>query len=199
MKFGVCSVFFLALGALSTGSATATDVYGGGASLPAGAYVGYDFLSGNYRQSSNTLTSTSGAVWVSPGSMFGAWSAATGNRISYCQTGSANGTIIFNHFDGVNVVAGATGVCNGTASGFNAPPGISVDPHFAVSDAPMSQTDYMRFANGGKLAQYGEPVQFPSLASAIGIVFNNPNAPVPFNLTDSQLCGIFSGSITYWN
>ncbi|HEV7779375.1 MAG TPA: substrate-binding domain-containing protein [Luteibacter sp.] len=193
-------LFFLGLLALATGS-VAGDVFGGGAALPAGAYVGFGFLAaGNPRLSANTASNTysAGRAAIDSGSLFGAWNVATGNAISYCQTGSASGRKLFDNFDGVVALTSA-GPCNGTTAGFAAPNGVAVDPYFASSDIPLSQAEYDQFAAGGKTGVYGRPAQFPVLASSIALVFNNPDVTATLNLADTQICNILNGSVTNWN
>lgn len=193
----VAGAVLLSLG-LAAGSAMATNVYGGGATLPAGAYVGFDFLSTSptSKISTNTTSGQAGAT-ISATSLFGAYAATSGNKVSYCQTGSGNGKKIFDHYDGTNVLAGATGTCDGTTAGFGAGTGAAVDPHFAGSDAPMSSAEFGWFANGGKTAANGQPVQFPAVAGSIALIYNNADV-ASLDLTEAQVCGIFDGSITNW-
>ncbi|KAF1009116.1 MAG: Alkaline phosphatase L [Luteibacter sp.] len=194
----VAGAVLLTLGLTAAGSAMSTDTFGGGATLPAGAYVGFDFLSGGQKQSANTSVNATGAATVSGGSLFGAWAAASSNKVSYCQTGSGNGKKIFDNSDGTNHLT-AVGACDGTTAGFNAPAGVLVNPHFAGSDAPMSTTEYSWFNTGGKTATYGEPTQFPAVAGSIAIIYNNGDVTTQLNLTDAQICSVFNGTTTNWS
>ncbi|KAG9601256.1 hypothetical protein KCV01_g7648, partial [Aureobasidium melanogenum] len=101
--------------------------------------------------------------------------------------------------DGTTTLVGATGACTGSTSGFGAL-SAPVDPHFAGSDAPMSQDEFNWFGLGGKTAANGQPVQFPSVVGSVAIAFNNPDVPASgLNLSDAGLCRIFSGQISDWN
>src|SRR5690606_23740249 len=44
--------------------------------------------------------------------------------------------------------------------------------------------------------RYGPLLQFPSVATSVTIPFNKTGAAL--NLTDAQVCGIFSGRISTW-
>jgi len=195
----VTGAVMLVLGLSAAGTAMSTDTFGGGATLPAGGYVGFNFLNPAVKQSANTAFPTSGAAAVSSTSLFGAWAARTGNKVSYCQTGSGNGKKIFDNSDGTNHLT-AIGACDGTTIGFGAPSSILVNPHFAGSDAPMSATEYNWFdVTGGKKTQYGEPVQFPAVAGSIAVIYRKDSLSTPLNLTSAQVCGVFNGSITQWS
>jgi ABC-type phosphate transport system substrate-binding protein len=184
------------LGLLAANPAMSTNAFGGGASLPASAYVGGAAVSNIFL--TNVPGQTGGSIDAA--SMLGQWSATTGNKLAYCQTGSVNGKKIFDHFDGVTVLPGATGACTGTTSGFGALQGSVPDPHFAATSAPMTQAEFGGFASGGKVTAYSQPVQFPSLVGSIAIAFNNPDvAASSLNLSDSALCRIFSGAVTDWS
>ncbi|MEX1826966.1 substrate-binding domain-containing protein [Luteibacter sp. CQ10] len=196
----VAGAVLLSLGLSAIGAAMATNVYGGGATLPAGGYVGWSFVSSRPVRffSSNVSSTSSGAATVATDSLIGHWASTTGNSVSYCQTGSGNGKKIFDHFDGSVVLIGATGACTGTTSGFGAASGAPVDPHFAGSDAPMSQQEFNWFTSGGKNTANTQPVQFPAIVGSVAIAYNNPDAS-SLNLTDAAVCRIFAGQVTNWN
>jgi ABC-type phosphate transport system substrate-binding protein len=196
--------FLMALGLSTAGAAMSTDVFGGGATLPAGGYVGWNFLVFNPPQIlSSTVTSVLGAP-IDPTSLLGGWASSSGNRLAYCQTGSANGKKIFDHSSGTMQLVGATGPCNGGlggSGGFGAVPAF-VDPHFVASDAPLSQDEFNWFGNsnpifGQKATANSQPVQFPAIVGTIAIAFNNPEAP-DLNFSDAGLCKLFSGSVVDW-
>ncbi|HEV7779378.1 MAG TPA: substrate-binding domain-containing protein [Luteibacter sp.] len=194
----------LCLGSVVATAASATDTFGGGATLPAGAYVGFNFIGAtNAVLSSNTSTQFAGQnpSTVDSGSLFGAWSASTGNKISYCQTGSGNGKKIFDKTDGTTALT-SIGACAGGLTGFAAATTATVDPYFAGSDAPMSSSEYGLFgtATTGKGPVYGEPAQFPAVAGTIAIVYHNADAPQgTLNLSDQQICGVLNHTITTWD
>ncbi|HEV7779376.1 MAG TPA: substrate-binding domain-containing protein [Luteibacter sp.] len=194
----------LCLGSVVATAASATDTFGGGATLPAGAYVGFNFVGAtNAVLSSNTSTQFAGQnpSAVDSTSLFGVWAAATSNKISYCQTGSGNGKKIFDKTDGTTALT-SVGACAGGLTGFGAPAGVAVDPYFAGSDAPMSSSEYTLFgtATTGKGPVYGQPSQFPAVAGSIAIVYHNADAPQgTLNLSDAQICGVLNHTITTWD
>ncbi|MDR6644713.1 ABC-type phosphate transport system substrate-binding protein [Luteibacter sp. 1214] len=194
----IAGAVLLALG-LASGSAMATNVYGGGATLPAGAYVGFGFLtSTNTKLSNNT---TGGQNNILSTSLFGA-GKGTGNATSYCQTGSGGGKKIFDHADSnpVTTVYSGTNPCTGAASateGFGASSSAAIDPHFVGSDAPFSQSEFDWYRAGNKSAAGHQPVQFPAVIGSIAIAYNKPG--VTLDLTEAQVCGIFNHTITQWS
>jgi ABC-type phosphate transport system substrate-binding protein len=213
----IAGAVMLAIGLSAAGAAMSTDVFGGGATLPAGAYVGFNFngvspiakLSTNATTNHLDPTSPLPVVGVSSGSLFGAWAATSGNHVSFCQTGSGNGKKIFDNTDGASPAHAltATDFCTGNAfvapsstSGFGASLATTVNPHFAASDAPMSQSEYgWFFSPGNKTTKYTQPVQFPAVVGSVAIVLNNANITTQVNLTDTQLCGVYNGSISTWS
>lgn len=195
----VAGAVLMTLGLMGAGSAMSTNVFGGGATLPAGGYVGFNFASTSPTKIFSTNVSTQTGAAVATDSLFGVWAANNSNAVAYCQTGSGNGKKIFDHYDGTTTLVGATGACTGSTSGFGAL-SAPVDPHFAGSDAPMSQDEFNWFGLGGKTAANGQPVQFPSVVGSVAIAFNNPDVPASgLNLSDAGLCRIFSGQISDWN
>jgi len=208
----IAGAVLLAVGFAAAGSAMSTDVFGGGATLPAGAYVGFNFngVTPSAKLSTNATTnnldpSAPAPVGVAANSLFGAWAASSSNHVSYCQTGSGNGKKIFDNTDGASPTAhplSGTDFCNGNAftpvqGGFGASLSTTVNPHFAGSDAPMSQTEFGWFTSpGNKATKYTQPVQFPAVVGSIAIVINNSAITSPVNLTDSQVCQVFNGQAT---
>jgi hypothetical protein len=193
--------------AIMATSAMSTTLYGGGASLPAGAYFGWSFL-----PNSRLIL----PVNVSTTSLLGAWAASTGNAIQYCQTGSGGGKRVLNGDTSSTLEHPSLitdGDCNVgfvdnnipgippvSPTGFQIPVTAVGQPDFIASDAPYTSTDYQTFVNF-KGPTRGEPVQFPAIGGAIAVVYKNSDINVPhhMNLTTTQVCGIFSGNITLWN
>jgi phosphate transport system substrate-binding protein len=166
-----------------------TTLVGGGATLPALGYSGVD----THRQ-----------ITPYTGSLFYVYSSQLGNpQVSYCQTGSAAGKNIFagNAIAGFNVqklCADSLPSQLKTANGFGAADvGRSdlVQADFAATDSPLTATDYSTYI-ANRPSSY--PVEFPALAGAIAIAYNKVGVDA-LNLTDAQLCLIFSGRITDWN
>jgi len=206
----LAAAVLMTLGFSAAGAAMSSDLYGGGATLPAGGYVGWNFTATG---ASSAVFSTNVASPAQPGatidtaSLLGHWAAtsttSTGNKLGYCQTGSGNGKKIMDHSTGTATLVGGTGVCDGSTSGFGAKAPVVVDPHFAGSDAPMSQDEFNWFGNGSavfgnKTAANGQPVQFPSIVGSVAIAYNNPDAS-SLDFSDAGLCKIFTGSVSNWN
>jgi phosphate transport system substrate-binding protein len=197
----------MTLGLSATGAAMSTDVFGGGATLPAGGYLGWAFTPSQIF-SANVASPSQTAAAIDSASLLGHWSFVSGNKLAYCQTGSGNGKKIFDHSSGTAQLVGGTGACDGTVNtgkGFGANASV-VDPHFAGSDAPMSQDEFNWFGNGSpanplfgqKTAANGQPVQFPSIVGSVAIAYNNPDVP-SLDFSDAGLCKVLTGSVANWN
>ena len=203
MKMLAGAVLFC-VGGLAATSAMSTTLSGGGATLPAGGYVGFNFLStpGIARLSKGPATTPpSYGAAVSTSSLFGAWASTTGNDISYCQTGSGAGKRFLNGDPtGTLTTTGACGVITGTPAlvGFDITAVNSQNPDFIASDAPLAQSEYTQFVNAK--AAHVEPVQFPALVGSIAIIYNIPGlaSGVRLNLSESQVCQVFSGKAATW-
>ena len=181
-------------GAIAVSMATlahaGTTLVGGGATLPSLGYVG---------------SAAAVQKQVSPASsnsFFGVYSAQRGYpAVSYCLTGSGTGK---------NILAGVPGTSvqndcpdTGTITGFGAPAVGRTDltqPNFAAADSPLTQTDYSNYVTNRVASK---PIEFPAVAGAIAIAFNKTDdqgsSVSAVNLTDSQICGVFSGKITDWS
>ena len=220
MKFNFAYVRVAAVAAALTAQAAiaatvdqpSTIIYGGGATLPAIAYVGGLWLNSlPAARLSNTLPPAPGAksnnFAADKASLFGAYalSTAAGTQkagtvgIQYCQTGSGTGR---KALDNVVDARGQCGDYSGSAVGFS---GVAVDPNFAASDAPLAQSEITAFnttnATTGINYQttHTQQVQLPAVAGAVAVVYNNADlGKVQLNLTRSDICGIFSGQITNW-
>ncbi|MDE0854089.1 MAG: substrate-binding domain-containing protein [Nevskia sp.] len=170
------------LGAVSA-AANAQTIYGGGATLPAVGYVG-------------TTADTSSSRLTNPVNDSNSLFANVGSfTVSYCQTGSGTGKKVLGKWNTFS----ADNTCpafSSTPFGFSAPSGQTL-PDFAASDAPLSQTEFSSVVTNA--SSRGEPVQFPAVAGAIGILYNNSSLSGTQNLTDAQVCAIFAGSYTNWN
>lgn len=195
-----------AFAATVTAPAALGTIYGGGATLPAGAYIGQNWL-GFAPAKRHALTSTSAKVLAddpaNPASLFGNFTlngtGATADgkmwTVSYCATGSGTGRNIIRGTVDATVSCADYNTTSGL--GFSA---NKADADFAASDAPFSATEYASFLTGTRAAAHTAPVQFPAVAGAIGIIYNNADlGSVQLNLTESQICQIFAGQITNWN
>jgi phosphate transport system substrate-binding protein len=181
MKF-IAGAVLLSL-ASAAGAAT---VVGGGATLPTYGYAGQGA----------GAASTGAPLVPATGSLFGVYTANGGSPVTYCPTGSGAGKRIL----ASNVPGTETGnaLCLNSTSptGFKQTGGATItQAHFAGSDAPLSAAEFTNYTNGhaGKL-----PEQFPSISGAIAIAFNKTGVST-LNLTEGQICGIFSGQIKTWN
>lgn len=178
-------------------------IYGGGATLPIGAYVGSKWLGATDATSKRqSITSTSKTLdLLNPAAVDSLFAQVTLTspagkffKVSYCGTGSGTGR---------NVLRGtvdATGACanyDTTPAGFAA---TTAEADFAGSDAPFSASEVASFGAGSRAATRIAPVQLPAVAAAIGVIFNNSDlGNAKLNLTESQLCQVVSGAITNWN
>ena len=191
-------------------AASATDLVGGGASLPALAYVGDDFTTTNpqSRLSTNagldagldSFNNPYESIYVTADSIFGVFQNVS-YTASYCQTGSGTGKRVLVGANSLN----ANGDCRDYSAspvGFSAP-GSQTDPDFVGSDAPLTADDVTDFLNGPR-ANRQDLVQVPALSTLIALplnlgndVFGNPiNRP---NLSTAQVCDIFTGDATSWD
>jgi len=191
-KVSVAAIFlglsFSALGQSAT-------LNGGGATLPGVAYVGG--ANSTPTTHPNRLTDPSVDV-IDGASLFGAYTNffnaqdTTTPAVSYCQLGSGAGKSVL---DGVNAASLACGTWSTAGTGFS---GATAEPHFVGSDAPMSQAEYTTF-NTNKGTTRGQPVQFPSIAGSVAIIYQNSDSHSQINLSKAEVCLIFAGKITNWS
>ena len=191
-------------------AASATDLVGGGASLPALAYVGDDFTTTNpqSRLSTNagldagldSFNNPYESIYVTADSIFGVFQNVS-YTASYCQTGSGTGKRVLVGANSLN----ADGDCRDYSAspvGFSALAG-QTDPDFVSSGAPLTADEVIAFLNGPR-ANRQDLVQVPALSTLIALplnlgndVFGNPiNRP---NLSTAQVCDIFTGDATSWD
>ncbi|RZU46959.1 periplasmic binding family protein [Fluviicoccus keumensis] len=180
-------------------------LYGGGATLPAGAYIGNKWL-GFSTPKRHALTSTTKKLLdadpAAPDSLFGYFTQTGVNgdvtklwKVSYCATGSGTGR---------NVIRGTVDA-SGACPDYSVTSGLSfgadkASADFAATDAPFSASEYASFLTGPRAAGKTAIVQLPAVAGAIGIIYNNADlGNVALNLTESQICQIFAGTINNWN
>ncbi len=187
-------------------AASATDLVGGGASLPALAYVGDGFTMSNpeARLTSDVLFSgfdpsfnqyEQATVSQSQGSIFYAFQQEnTPHTASYCQTGSGTGK---------SVLVGnlsADGDCRDysvSPVGFSAPAGQN-RPDFIGSDAPLKSSNVTDFVNGPNTAGDGI-FQMPALGALIALPVNFATTSSKPDLSNQQVCEIFSGITQDWS
>lgn len=188
------------------GSANAADLYGGGATFPAPAYVGDLYNSTSpvaklSRDSAITLPAVSfnvAALGNSTGTKVPVFkdyrTRYPADAVSYCQTGSGTGKRVLNN-DGIF----ANGDCSTTAiAGFSALSGQSA-PDFIGTDAPISTADYNTFI-ANMASTRGAIVQIPALAGAIALPFKDDvTGPTTVALSPDNVCRIFSGIVKDWN
>ncbi|WP_206860508.1 PstS family phosphate ABC transporter substrate-binding protein [Lysobacter changpingensis] len=200
---------------MTAGSAMAVDLYGGGATFPAVPYVGDSYLdpATDARLSTNAANSLlaapagvypaghpsagAAASWAglgesSPGlnSVFLGYSNASGNKVSYCQTGSGFGKQMLNS-------NGAGGSCLDFSASPAGLSGASTTPDFIGTDSPYSTGDYNTFLGGPNAAAKQGITQLPTMVGAIALTYDgNGTALLP--LTTAQVCQIYAGQITNW-
>lgn len=188
------------------GSANAADLYGGGATFPAPAYVG-DLYNGTSpvaklsRDSAITLPAVTFSVaglGNSTGTKIPVFqdyhSRYSADAVSYCQTGSGTGKKILNN-DGIF----ANGACSPAGiTGFSSVSGQSA-PDFIGTDAPIATADYNTFITN-MAATRTAIVQIPVLAGAIALPFKDTAGGLTsVALNTEQVCRIFAGDIKNWN
>ena len=194
-------------------AASAADLVGGGATLPALAYIGNGFIDPQGTGVDARLSTNAGldagqdasnnnyvSANVTAGSIFAAFQTAS-RTASYCQTGSGTGKRVLVGANSLN----ANGDCRDYSAspvGFSAP-GSQTDPDFVGSDAPLTADDVADFLNGPR-ANRQDLVQVPALGALIALplnlgddVFGNPISRP--NLSNAQVCDIFSGDATSWD
>ncbi|WP_158241439.1 substrate-binding domain-containing protein [Dyella sp. AD56] len=169
--------------AIASAAHAGTTLVGGGATLPALGYGG----DVTHRQ-----------ITPVTGSFLYVYSAQAGNpQTSYCQTGSGAGK---------NILAGVSGtsVQNACPDGSATPTGFGAaavgrsdltQPNFAGADSPLSASDYSNYVTNRSSSF---PVEFPAVAGAVAIAFDKSGVDT-LNLTDAQVCQIFSGQVTDWS
>lgn len=169
-------------------AAGATNLVGGGATLPAIGYTG---------SATFPLPAGTGPITPGGGSLFGVYNAASGNTSTYCPIGSGGGKKVLAGNDSanfqVNLACGPT-TTPATPQGFGGSGLAQAD--FAASDAPMSSSEFANYRLGhGSTTQ---PVQLPAIAGSIAVVFKKSGVS-SLTLSEAQICGVFSGQITDWN
>lgn len=199
-KIGALAVAVAAL--MAAGSAMAAEsLYGGGATFPAPAYVGSDYLLTNpdsrlSTNAGNNLLQT--PPWqsapLSATSFFQDYTNDTTNLISYCQTGSGFGK---------TTLGGAVSnqFCRDfstTPLGFTSP-AANTRPDFIGTDSPISTADYTNLMTGTNAAR-SPIVQIPTLAGAIALPHNaSVNGVVNVDLSVEMVCKIYAGVIDDWS
>jgi len=189
-------------------AANAADLFGGGASLPAIAYVGDSFTNFDPQARFSTTDTTllpmgmdSSAGVEAVNSIFSAYKASTTNNASYCQTGSGTGKRVLlgaANNGGTWSAAGNCGDYDDTPEGFSAPSG-QVIPDFAGSDAPLTTADITTFTGGPRQSARTSLTQVPALGAFIALPLNVSTADNKPPLTTNQVCGIFAGVYQNWN
>ncbi len=149
---------------------------------------------------------------------YAAWFAAytsahSADLFSYAAAGSGAGqngflTNNINYFEPVsstNTIGYANGYNDKTLT-YGTIAGTQVD--FGASDAPLvssqlttavdgSYDAYGTSTNGS--AVYGPMIQIPTLGVPVTVAYNQSSLSSTLQLTDAQVCSIFSGAYTTWN
>jgi len=178
---------------LASAAGAVTTLVGGGSASPVIGYTGVPAFP----------VPILAPIVPATGSLLGVYSSASGggDPTTYCPTGGTVGKKILAGNDPVNYQVNH--VCSGFMStGFG---GVGLaQPFFAASDAPMTSSEVNAYVAGHGAGT--QPVQLPSIAGAIAIVFRkdaNAATGTPavnsMTLTEAQICGIFSGQIRTWD
>ncbi len=190
-------------------AASAANLVGGGASLPAVAYVGDGFTvpDPQARLSSSVLFAginpgtgmPYNQVTVDGASIFGVYNQGA-NNASYCQTGSGTGKRVLlgaPNNGGTWSADGACGDYSATPLGFSAQSGQEI-PDFAGSDSPLTADDIATFNGGTRDTARTNLVQVPALGAYIGLPLQMDGGFVKPDLSEDDVCGIFSGEYQSW-
>jgi phosphate transport system substrate-binding protein len=171
-----------ALTFFSTAGVAQSVIQGGGASSEQ-----YDYGNGAPQDTPGT-TEFGLFDATSPSATFG----------TYWESGSGTGQLSFlsdNITCDISKAETGTATCTGSAGGANV-------VHYAASDSVLSATQVSSWATSsiGQSAA-GNLIQIPSMGVAVAIVVNNPKEKKNYqiDLTDSDLCGVFSGLLTNFN
>jgi phosphate transport system substrate-binding protein len=168
-----------ALATLSTAALAQSVIQGGGSTL-----AQFDYGNG---APNNTPGTTEFGLFDagSPAATFG----------TYWESGSGTGQLAFlsdNLSCDISKAETGTATCTGSAGGSNV-------THYGASDATLSATQISSWATSsvGQSAA-ADLIQLPSMgvAVAIPVVDTGSTKNYKLNLTDNDLCGIFSGKLT---
>ena len=194
-----------------------TNIYGGGATSPAIAFIGVTYRDVTPPARLSTFSSNTagtGFTQVQPsvprrfgapgGSIFLSYLLSNGSAASYCQTGSGFGKSVLTAESNDLGHQRADDNCRDfsvSPIGLSAPSGQDA-PDFISSSAPLTVSNYDSFeGNDGsfsRAASQGNLVQIPVLSQRIALPVNLPNTTTRQNLSVEEVCGIFSGEITNW-
>ncbi|WP_158595845.1 substrate-binding domain-containing protein [Oleomonas cavernae] len=208
--------FFMAAAGFA-GTASATDIFGGGATLPApamtqafkcysGATTGVDY---RVRDSANNLNDTAEAACPS----YITTPVNAAHLYHYAASGSGRGIAGFYSHD-----ASRFGTYLST-------PFTSVE--YALSDNALKQADLDAYNNGGTIQgvtvvapgvtptpgtnyanpfeKYGALIQVPNVIGAVAVAYKVPTgvtigtASGKLELTKADYCKIFNGAVSYWD
>ncbi|AFT69226.1 Phosphate ABC transporter, phosphate binding protein [Alloalcanivorax dieselolei B5] len=185
-------------------AASATDLVGGGATLPAVAYVGEDFTltDPQARLSTNAGLNPGSGFLDAPLGIDSIFDVFEQNNLShtasYCQTGSSTGKRVLLGASGWS----ASGNCRDYSDSPEGFSGLDALPDFAGSDAPLTADDIVTFQNGNEAARTNL-VQVPALGAFLGLPINiqdgSGNPITNVDLSTAEVCAIFDGSATVWS
>ncbi|WP_055099711.1 PstS family phosphate ABC transporter substrate-binding protein [Alloalcanivorax xenomutans] len=182
---------------------SATDLMGGGASLPGVAYVGDNFANTTppSRLSTNiALSAGFGYMQTTPNmdSIFGIFEQNNPNHtVSYCQTGTSLGKQILLGGSGRSAYDDCRDY-GASSAGFS---GLVALPDFASASAPLSADDIVSFQNGNQMERTNL-VQVPALGVFLTLPINIQDDwgyPISYvDLTTEDVCAIFDGNARVW-
>jgi ABC-type phosphate transport system substrate-binding protein len=171
-------------------------LYGGGATLPAAAYLGPQAFSCDPGTIPDVCSGT-----TANGSILYQLLAKTGpdsgDSAQYCQTGSGYGrNVIENAGDPPNGPCAALGA---SPTGFGIPSSAQTYADFAGSDVPDSQSDVNNQATHN--SSRGELVQTPYIAGSVALLYKNSSLAnaAQLELSVETICAIANGQIINWN
>lgn len=97
-------------------------------------------------------------------------------------------------YTGVGSGGGKTAFLTNAPASINQPAGTNVD--FAGSDSVLSASELSTY-NANRAAAWGKLIQVPSVGTTVTIPYKKAGVS-DLKVNASQLCGVFSGTITTW-
>lgn len=137
----------------------------------------------------------------------------------YISTGSGAGRTAFRNLSTIAALPG-TSSTNRFPTDFGASATAWPNPHFIMTDSPMSSSDISTYATTAATKKSGAMIQFPFYVLPVALAYNpvygvknavnytfNVGTPAVVNsvtvgglrMTKQVYCGIFNGYITNWN
>jgi len=168
--------------------------YGGGAALPAAAFVGI-----------SQATTANPETSPDSGSIFGYFETVNSSTFAgfqYCQNSASFGKKVY---EGTVAASGTCASLGLSPVGFGIPASVQPAADFVALDY-LGGKDYSTYltdagTSGNPIFGRGEPVQIPYIFGSVALFFNNSDvaSSESVSLSSSTLCQIADGQITDWD